>query len=66
MPKYGDFKSTKRNWHQMKRAELRELIKALDVFRLGCAYTPAYADVLAIEKALSSAKQKMSLREWGR
>lgn len=33
---------TSRDWKQLKRREWKAVLKAFEIFRGGCAYTPAY------------------------
>jgi hypothetical protein len=58
--------TTQRRWRQQKRAELERLRYALEMFRVGCAYTPAYADVLRMSAILNKLKRALSVKEWGR
>ena len=58
---------TTRQWKAMKRKELREVIKAFDYYRLGCAYCPGInGEVITIGKSLDKLKQSLSVKEWGR
>jgi hypothetical protein len=42
---------TNREWKQRKRREWRAVLKALDTFRMGCAFTPAYDRVKSFDPA---------------
>jgi len=59
-------KLTQRQWKSRKRQELKEIIKTLSTFHLGCAYVPAYDEVMEIGKLLAKAKDKLSIKKWGR
>ncbi len=50
-------------WRTMKRRELDAVIKALAVFRAGCAYTPA-KNIGVIGDMLVTERAKLSTREW--
>jgi len=56
---------TQRQWKSLKRQELKEIIKALGTFHLGCAYAPAYDEITEIGKLLATAKDKLSVKKWG-
>lgn len=66
---------TKREWRQLKRRQLREIRKAVDAFRLGCAYVPGYRDkelILAyhagmegLEAHLAFIENQASSKNWG-
>lgn len=61
------FDGTMRQWTRQKRREWNAVIKAFDVFRLGCAYTPAYPKYVdQIASALKGGKSAMSPKQWKR
>jgi hypothetical protein len=51
-----------------KRRELRQLEKALSLFRFGCAGCPSPASsfVRSFQGQLDRLKQTLSVRQWGR
>lgn len=58
-----------REWRQRKRSEIRTLMadnNDLDRLILGCAYTPAHDEISQARSLLEIAKQKMSVKNWGR
>ena len=58
---------TNRQWKSRKRKELKEVIRAFDNYRTGCAYCPGEdgeADQLG--KLLEQMKEAHSVKEWGR
>ena len=58
---------TSREWKSRKRKEIREVIKAFEIYRLGCYYTPdGEGEVGQIDEALKSIKQKLSVKNWGK
>ena len=57
---------TQRQWKSQKRKELKEVIKTLDTFTLGCAYVPAYDEINQVGKLLKEAKDKLSVKKWGK
>jgi hypothetical protein len=48
-----------RRWRVRKRRELRDVSRALDALRLGCAYSPIQRQVEQIHAAVNSARQKL-------
>jgi hypothetical protein len=50
---------TLRQWRVRKRRELRDVSRALDALRLGCAYSPIRQEVEHIQTAVDSARQKL-------
>jgi hypothetical protein len=60
-------KMTSRQWKARKRRELRDLKKALHVYRLGCFYTPSKdGEVGQIEDCINSIERAQSVKNWGR
>lgn len=60
-------KITQRQWRQMKRRDLKNLIAAFDEYRLGSAYCPnKNGEVEAIRKLLNDLKESHSIKKWGR
>lgn len=57
---------TQRQWKMLKRREIKHVIKALDRYRLGCAYTPGYEEVHTIDEALTRIVNAQSVKNWGR
>lgn len=49
-----------------KRGELKAVLKAMSVLRLGCAYMPGYEQFDKIEQYLSELKRETSEKQWGR
>ena len=50
-----------------KRAELQELLDALDRLRVGCAYFPGGSRrVEQIANEVKALRQELSVKEWGR
>lgn len=62
--KYGSH----RNFKQLKRKQLRAVIKAMDDLRFGCAYLkrPAYRTVIRLDHEANDLKQQLSVKVWGR
>lgn len=54
---------TIRHWRTRKRRELDAVLRAMDMFRFGCAYTPA-RDIGVICDMLRDNRRKMSVKEW--
>jgi hypothetical protein len=57
---------THRAWKSRKRQEWRAVIRALETFRLGCAFTPVRSETLNIIEQAESLTERLSIREWGR
>jgi glutathione peroxidase-family protein len=51
-----------RQWKSEKRKEFRAILKAVNAFQSGCAFTPAYEHFQDLEEALQSMKKK--LKNW--
>lgn len=61
------YEGTTRQWKAQKRREWRELIRAYETFRLGCAYTPVYPTLVnRLEADLKFGSHALSVKEWGR
>jgi hypothetical protein len=59
------FKGTLREWKGTKRRQFRDVLKAVDVFRHGCAYVPGFVDhEPPLSKALEGWKDAMSVKNW--
>jgi len=57
---------TNRQWKARKRRELKAVIRAMDVYRMGCAYCPGKSgEVVAIDSALRGLKHLHSVKMWG-
>lgn len=54
---------TMRAWQRRKRAELRAVLKAMERFQLGCAYTPA-RDWGVVMRAVETNIEQCSPRKW--
>ncbi len=65
-PKHAGVYKDARDFRAKKRTELRKVIKALDDLRLGCAFTPAYQNILSIDRLLSDSKELMNQKNWGK
>jgi hypothetical protein len=70
-------RGTNRQWKQRKRREWKAVLKAIDTFRMGCAFTPAYerkdtptsrepAPWDTLETPVKEISQRLSLKTWGR
>ena len=58
---------TYRQWKSRKRRELQKVIKAMETYNLGCAYTPSKKrEDITIQFALASLKHELSVKNWGR
>lgn len=58
---------TQRQWRQIKRRELKSLLSAFSVYRMGCAYCPGInGEVGELDKILNSMKQSHSQKSWGK
>lgn len=56
-----------RKFKQAKRAEFRDVLKAFDVFSLGCAYAPGYPDLVReIEEKMEELQTLLTIKKWGR
>lgn len=61
------YNGTMRQWKSKKRKELRAVLKAVEEFRLGCAYTPCYPDPAhTLDTLLKEMERKLSVKYWGR
>lgn len=59
---------TIRNWRKKKRAQLRQLNRALWAFRGGVAYVPGYSYLRleSISKIIEEFQTAMSQKHWGK
>jgi len=57
---------TQRQFKALKRHQIRQIMKALDDYRMGCAYCHGRFDVGEIAKRLEKCKKQLSVKEWGR
>jgi hypothetical protein len=55
---------TSRQFASRKRKELREVLRALDTFRIGCAYVPKYEAMERVEEGLEAMKEAMEVKHW--
>jgi hypothetical protein len=55
------FEGTSREWRIHKRQEFKQVIKAFEDFRIGCAFTPLYRSgkIDLIEKLLKESLQEL-------
>lgn len=60
------FGCTERQWKTKKRSEMKQLIRTLDVFRAGCAYTPVYQEFKAASDVIRKMQEVLSVKSWGR
>lgn len=51
------------DWRAKKRQEWKEVVRALDRFRFGCAYTPISDEVYHMDRAVARANEAMS-EDW--
>ena len=49
-----------------KRSEIRDVLASCRALRIGCAYTPAYKNIVAAIGLLEKAKELMNVRNWKR
>ena len=56
---------TNRQWRARKRNELDNVILALKVYNMGCAWTPDHEWVDVIEKHLRKLRESLSVKNWG-
>lgn len=58
---------TNRQWKARKRAELKAVIAAYNVYRMGCAYCPGEDIAVGdLKSALERLKAALSVKSWGR
>ena len=59
---------TQRQWRHKKRRELMAAIKAMDILRMGCAYTPSAngVGVRDLYDCLKELREAWSQKEWGK
>ena len=63
LPKHG---LPARTFKRDRRNGIKSAIKALGAARTGCAYTPAYYEIVEANRLLGVALEKCSARKWGR
>lgn len=56
---------SKRAFRQVKRAELKRVLAVLQQLTSGCAYTPAYEQIVDARELLQKAGEAMSAKNWG-
>lgn len=55
------------DFRKTKRAEVKQLVKALNDVRFGCAYIPgAQSAINTLAQASEELKRLVSVKEWGR
>lgn len=57
---------SQREWKALKRKEARDVLRAVQQFQLGCAWTPAYRAIAALEPELKAIIKRLSVESWGR
>ena len=68
---------TARSWKSRKRREFAAVMKALDAYRIGCAYTPsiqldrevsndAYPCIGNLDRMAREIQKSLSVKAWGR
>ncbi len=58
---------TRRQFKQLKRKQLKSVLKAWDDFRSGCFYCPGYPrDTTDVDDILRRLKRDLSAKNWGR
>lgn len=75
----GHISGTHRAWKQRKRREWKAVLKAVDAFRMGCAYTPVYNNLSEVgengrskapwanfEPVVQDITTRLSFKRWGR
>lgn len=56
-----------RQFKALKRQELMAIVKAVEVFRLGCTYTPSYpSSINRLQIIMQQMQQELSVKQWGR
>lgn len=58
--------SSAREFKELKRRQLHRIKKMVDVYRIGCAASPAYHDFCQFEDALQQMIDAQSVSKWGR
>jgi hypothetical protein len=59
---YGDIRTFK----STKRQDLHYLKSVMKETLYGCAFTPAYREIVKINVLIKTAVKKLSIKEWGR
>ncbi len=58
---------TQRQFKQVKRYQLRMLAKALDEYRMGCAYCPSQGfNIGGIDRRIGNLRNRHSVKNWGK
>lgn len=55
---------TIRPWRVLKRREIRHALRELEPLFIGCAYTPAFKEIVGARELLEQARKKMNCRNW--
>ncbi len=59
------YRGTFKQWQSKKRHEFREVVKAYEQFKFGCAFTPSYPRyVHRLEYAIDQIRTELSCRYW--
>jgi hypothetical protein len=57
---------TQRQWKTRKRREIRAVVRALETFQRGSAFTPAYNDYREAMELVRAIADACSEKKWGR
>lgn len=57
---------TKRAWKTRKRKEFAAVLRALEVYRLGCAFTPSYKQSQNLFTLADEIGRSLTVKAWGR
>lgn len=57
---------TQRQWRARKRRDLIALERAIEKYRMGCAYTPGYSAIESLSIHIKIMRQTHSVKAWGR
>ena len=57
---------TMREWKQLKRSEWKDVQRAMEKFRLGCAFVPNHDLLCKIFQLMNSVSDGMKRENWGR
>lgn len=55
---------TMRQFKARKRREFRAIVKAFEVYKIGCAYAPYQTG--ALDQSLRDGVRQLSVKQWGR
>ncbi len=57
---------TQREWKARKRKEMKKILKSMDDFHYGCAYTPISSDFCRSIQHIKDLAEHFSVKTWGR